>query len=133
MSKIIIVCLSLTVFLTISVMVGWWLGVSPFGTTVVEMNPTSAFCFMLSCLALWAQHSGRPAALTQKMAIFSSLFISFLATLKLVSFVGYDARVDWFYFTTQQNRMAPNTAVCLLLVGFSIFSLTRGWALVKEI
>jgi signal transduction histidine kinase/DNA-binding NarL/FixJ family response regulator len=113
-----------------AVLVGWSLDVEPLKRlmpTFVAMNPSTAITLILLGLSLWfvSQGSTRTRVAARSCAILSAA----VGFLRLVSYLtGVQTGVDSLLFreqliepgTKMPNRIAPNTAVCLVLMGSAI-------------
>jgi PAS domain S-box-containing protein len=111
---------------TAILLIGWGLGITAFTSLVpgqVTTKPNTAICFMLSAgaLLLLRGSSGRRRGL----AFASAALALAIATLSLAEYVfGWDAGIDQLLIhdtmsqvaTSDAGRMAPNTAVALILL-----------------
>jgi signal transduction histidine kinase len=110
------------------VLVGWVAG-APVLTSVVPglvpMNPATAVAFVLAGLSLLCLRRPGAAASWQRLGRVAALIVVALALLRLGGYVGgRDVGIDTLLFHDRllavpygPNRMAPNTALCLLLIG----------------
>lgn len=113
----------------VSVLVGWsanavWLkSVVP---GLVAMNPLTAVCFMITGLSL-VLLSKQPISRSRKtMATLAASAVAAVGGLRLSAdllFVDFDVDRLMFASSLSGNRMAPNTAVCFLLIGLSLLLL----------
>ncbi len=114
------------------VLAAWWIGQPKLGfasPAVVAMNPMTATLFILLGLSLYSSlEPGSPKRALQTR-VFAG-FVIIIAAIKLVDVLGgWQAGVDTWMFAAQledaagghANRMAPNTALCMLLLGLSMF------------
>ncbi len=112
------------------VLIGWIFGVEVLkrvGPEYVAMNPLTAICFILSGIGLWLLvNSSQKALQYSKMfglAVFLVCLLKFIAVL-----IGWDYPLDRWLFAAKlsegalgfENRMAPNTAFCFILVSLAI-------------
>jgi len=99
------------------VLSSWYLNISIFKISTIEMNPLTACLFFICGLSL---------ASTQRLRVVFALIILFLAVIKLLSFSGIDFEIDQILFFNEinlrkiPNRMAPYTAVNFVFVAFSL-------------
>ncbi len=88
---------------------------------LTPMNPTTALCFLALGGALIAQSIGKlPARLTKAIAIGSALLLLIIGSMMLLYYASkIDLRIDRQLFPSKLgiNRMAPSTALCLVLLG----------------
>jgi signal transduction histidine kinase len=94
----------------------------------VAMNPLTALMFLFCALALWLKRTeGRETIRGHRIAGVCATIAIVLALMVLVSQLGgWDTHVDDFLFRAQaalrpgRNRMAPNTALCFVLIGSAL-------------
>jgi PAS domain-containing protein len=100
----------------------------------VAMNPATAFCFLLSGLALWCVRSSDAGRRTRLLATGCAGIVALLAVVKLWGIAtGHEVGFDQVPFsdrlagtaTTPPNRMAPNTALSFVFIGGSLVMLAR--------
>ncbi|MEO6808685.1 MAG: PAS domain-containing protein, partial [Isosphaeraceae bacterium] len=122
----------LVALIGVLVLIGWATGLTvlkSISNVIVAVNPLTAVCFILagSSLRLWWLGRTRPGA--KPLARGLALAVVALGLLKLVDlFPGWDVGVDRWLFAdslevaweAQANRMAPNTAVGMLLIGLGL-------------
>jgi PAS domain S-box-containing protein len=88
------------------------------------MNPITALCFLLGAVSLWLRHHARTEdqkTLGRFTAVLSFALV-LVALLRLIGYLlGTEFGVDRLLFAARlgENRMAPNTAACFLLVGLA--------------
>lgn len=108
------------------VIVGWATGIESFKRihpALVAMNPVTACCLIAAGSAMLLHHRNR-----QELGRDLGILIVIAALAKLVDFAIGGVPVDRLLFDslltgmpgTQPNRMAPNTAAALLLVGLAL-------------
>jgi len=121
-----------TMLIAAVVLLGWavdsqvLIGVLP---GLVPMNPATACGFLLGGAALWLARGERPHPAARVLAA----AVLLLAGLRLGGYLlGTEVGVDQVLFRTKlatvpygPNRMAPNTALCFLLVGAALWLLDR--------
>jgi PAS domain S-box-containing protein len=112
------------VLIPVLVLVGWATN-NAYLTSIVPgitpMNPLSAISFILIGVALWclAVHV-RQAPLYVRIVSACVLFVGVVMLLKYLLHI--DLKIDRLLFTAKlhTNRIAPNTAVCFVLVGIAL-------------
>jgi PAS domain S-box-containing protein len=120
------------------VLVGWladWEVCKEVLPGLVAMNPATAVCFIMSGVSLWllgeAGAESRGGAGVQ-IARACAAVVAFVGLLKFGGdLLGRDAPVDQILFAGKlagtagkaANRMAPNTALCFLLIGLALLFL----------
>src|SRR5579875_943595 len=113
------------------VLVGWAVGVPVLTSVVpglVPMNPATAVAFMLAGLSLLCLRRPGVAGSWRRLGRAAALAVVALALLRLGGYVGgRDVGIDMLLFHDRllavpyaPNRMAPNTAVCFLLIGAAL-------------
>ena len=121
------------------VLVGWWLDIELLKRIVPElvaMNPTTAIGFICLgfSLALLSRKESFLARLRTGQALATVAALIGLAKLVALLF-GWDLHVDQLFFRQKletadsglPNRMAPNTALNLLLLGIAIANIDRSF------
>lgn len=119
------------------VLVGWAIG-NEFLKRIlpgfVAMNPTTAMCFFAAGLALWLVLRQERSRTLKGMAKALAVLVFSVGTLKLIGLAAdWPVAVDGFLFASKlssgrdllPNRMAPNTALNFILIGFSLLTLPR--------
>lgn len=118
-----------------SVLFGWALDVEALKRVfprLVAMNPVTALAFILLGLSLWLSRAEDIGRKTRLVARLCAALVAVVGLLKLTEVVfGWAAGVDQLLFasklavdvTGQPNRMAPNTALNLLLSGCALLLL----------
>jgi PAS domain S-box-containing protein len=90
------------------------------------MNPVTAVCFVLAGASLWLQRKPTISPRRRLMAHGCALVVVLVATAKFCDYAfAADLGSDRLLFASSlnDNRMAPNTVLCLLLTGMSLLSL----------
>ncbi len=116
------------------VLLGWTLDLDALKKVFlgkVAMNPGgTALGFLLAGVSLWLLQSGRATERQRRAAVFCAAGATLVAALRLVAYSqGWDFGPDRALFPERlaayeiPNRMAPNTAVGLLLIGISLLTL----------
>ncbi|HET7693680.1 MAG TPA: response regulator [Gemmatimonadota bacterium] len=111
-------CVFVTLLVAL-VLVGWAIDFDPLKGGLpgqVAMNPTTAIALVLAVIALWRE-SRIAAALSASIGAITLL--GYLA--------GDNPGIDQLLFSDRLagNRIAPNTALCLLFYGVALFQLVR--------
>ena len=107
------------VLLAALVLVGWALDSDPLKGGLpgqVSMNPVTAIALLLAVIALW------------RMSRVAAAAVALIGGVTLLGYLaGGNAGIDQLLFADRlgDNRIAPNTALCLLLYGISLFLLVR--------
>jgi PAS domain S-box-containing protein len=102
--------------------------------SLVSMNPVTALAFVFSGISLWLQRRpllDRASCKAWRFAQCLALVVSCLGLLRLTDCLfGWELGVDQFLFAdkllhdgTLPNRMAPNAAAGLLVLGLALMSL----------
>lgn len=108
------------------VLIGWQFNIGVLKSilpNLVKMNPTTAVLFILSGISLYLireDHSGRKINIGK----YIGLSVALIALLRVLGFNhNLDIGIDQVLFGNklEGNRIAPNTAVNFILVGFSLF------------
>src|SRR3984893_1966892 len=90
------------------------------------VNPATALALLLAACGLWMHHQakGRPdSAPVRWLAVTAASLVIVLGVITLTGyFIGHNLRVDQVLFGAQLagNRVAPNTAFALLLIGVAL-------------
>ncbi|MDQ3038587.1 MAG: ATP-binding protein, partial [Pseudomonadota bacterium] len=129
----------LSVLIATLVLIGWSADIEPLKRILpglVAMNPMTAVAFLLAGLSLWLQPADAPASAAppsrRQLAMVAAAVVLGIGALKLAAAgLGWDAGVDQWLFADKlagaegglPNRMAPNTALNFLLLGFALFLL----------
>ena len=111
----------LLVLIPIASLIGWFIN-NPYLKSIVPglspMNPLTIVCFLLIAAAVASTaHQYRHAANINRLV---GLFLVFVGVLILFrTFTGIDPRIDQILFSSRLdgNRVAPNTAFNLMLIG----------------
>lgn len=100
---------------------------------LVAMNPVTAICFLVSGLAFLLIASGKSLhKTTGNMLALAVILVGLIRIFTHAS--GTEAGIDAIFFsdklrldnvTGTPNRMAPNTAICFVLVGLSLVLLNK--------
>ncbi|WP_197088645.1 PAS domain-containing protein [Rufibacter radiotolerans] len=124
------VCCIFVIIAAHLVLVGWAYDIEALkglSTSLVAMNPLTAICFILAGISLWLQRNPAPKYLVTSRILAG--IVAVIGFAKLLSLFGdFDFILDRLFFASQlqeperllPNRMAPNTAFCFLLAGFSL-------------
>jgi len=123
----------------LSVLVGWIVGIAPLKSVipgVVAMNPVTAIAFVLAGVALLILQAQTTYPRASICAQGCALAVAAIGLMRLAAYAtGWDGGLDRLLFADAlgTNRMAPNTAASLFLLGLSLLLLnarTRGgqWA-----
>ena len=121
----------LVMAIAVLVIAGWGLNVEVLRSVVpglTAMNPGgTALAFLLAGGSLWCLTQNQPSPRAQKAAMVLAALVVGLASLRLMQYVlGLAWGPDQWLFPTKldlyqpPNRMAPNTALSLLLVGLAL-------------
>lgn len=114
------------------VLCGWLLDIERFKRivpTLVAMNPTTAVAFMLLALSLWLSQKQDVSPGVLRAAKACAALVALIGLFKLVQVVfGWPGGIDQLIFadklkvdpTGLPNRMAPNTALNLALLGCAL-------------
>ena len=110
--------------LAVLVLVGWAADVRLLRGMMpgrVSMNPMTAVCFLLAGFALWALRSERTQDKVEWAGLLCAAAAVLVALAKLADYLpGVEPQIDRLLFRArveaEANRMAPNTALCFLLV-----------------
>lgn len=124
-------------------LIGWEYDLSllkGFSRRLVAMNPTTAVALVLGAISLHILSPQSPtSAVGRHLAHFGAALVVVIGLLRVGSYVvGSEVPIDQVLYATalelehgMPNRMAPNTALGLLLVGFALLTLNvetrRGW------
>lgn len=109
---------------------GWTLGDERLKSVLpglIAMNPLTALCFIASGVALWLRSRQGSRSLQQLAAGIGAL-VALVGGLKFGSYLlGYAFTPDRWLFADSllDNCMAPNTALCFLLIGSALAALDR--------
>jgi len=124
------------------VLVGWVFDLAALKTVfpgLVAMNPATALGFVLGGTATWIEAAERSASPQRRRIAWACAGVVFIiGVVRILGYLfGFDPLVDSFPFRSQldrevpPNRMAPNTALDLLISGLALLSidveLRRGW------
>lgn len=128
----------LTIIIGILTEIGWQFNIEPlrnFFTGATSMNPVTGLCFILIGLSIlivnWIK--------MQKcifLAKITGLFVIFVGFLRLEAILfGFDTHIDHFLFDSHPaiNTIAPNSALCFILIGTALFFLAKdkGYKLIQ--
>jgi diguanylate cyclase (GGDEF)-like protein len=120
------------------VLFGWAFAVEPMkrlAPGLTPMNPVAALCVELCCLALWAI-TDRPQGGRRRIAALLSVPVLYVGLAVLVdrtfgTSLGLDAILfpaQWDFGRSYDDRIAPNAAVCLVMLALAILVTDRaGW------
>ena len=121
---------------SVLVLLGWILNLEPLKTILypnpVAMNPLTAISFVLSAISLWLKPKDLPFVRSREWfasQACAAAVIACSAAVLLWQVGGWDIHIDEWLFRSQlfqrplHNRMAPNTALCFLLVGLALLLL----------
>jgi two-component system, cell cycle sensor histidine kinase and response regulator CckA len=126
-----------------SVLAGWWFGNPVLKSGLpgrVAMNPVTAVAFLAAGLALWLlrmEAPSRPRRVVAHLCAASVVLLALLCLSRL--YTPWDLGLDRLLFPQRvieaadglPNRMAPNTGLNFLLLGFALLLLDyrtrRGW------
>jgi phosphoserine phosphatase RsbU/P len=107
--------------------------------TLVAMNPVTALSFVLGGTATWLEVREQPAShLRLRIVRACAAIIVIIGAARILGYLfGFDPLVDSLLFRSQldrevpPNRIAPNTALDLLIIGLALLSIDlevrRGW------
>jgi diguanylate cyclase (GGDEF)-like protein len=121
------------------VLLGWMLSVEPMKRItpgLTSMNPATAACLELCCLALWAIKDGRRTGFRGLVAALAPIPVLYVGLSKLVDLsLGTALCPDSLLFASQldygqafPSRMAPNVAACFVIFAIALSVLDRpGW------
>jgi two-component system, cell cycle sensor histidine kinase and response regulator CckA len=129
-ARVAAVCGLIAILSGLTVLVGWSVGFPALRSLVpglVPMNPATAVAVAFAGVALLAVR-GNPSARTRPVAVVLGTVVLLLGLARLLAYlVGADGAVDHLLFREQvgANRMAPNTALGLVLVGSGLLLLAR--------
>ncbi len=113
-----------------------WAGNNPVLKSVAPgltaMNPLTAMAFQLAGCALLLLQAERLGSWRRRLGVLCAGLVVALAAIRLAGYLlHWDIALDRLLFTSQldqepvPNRMAPNTALCFLLVGSAFVLLDR--------
>lgn len=100
----------------------------------VAINPLTALCFLFCFIALYLQQNETKEKGSSKIARHLALSVTIIGFSKILSIViGAEFHLDKLFFSSQlydqargsTNEMAPNTAICFILSGLSLFWLDK--------
>ena len=121
-------CAALAVLAACAVLIGWSADVDWLKSVVpgyVAMNPLTATCFILAGVSLYLSCGARTAGRHYFRPIAAATVAAVGAFRLAADALRLDFHIDQFLFANSvgDNRMAPNTAVCFLLLGLSLLIL----------
>ncbi|HRQ75862.1 MAG TPA: ATP-binding protein [Phycisphaerales bacterium] len=131
-------CAWATLLAGASVLAGWAIGNEPLkrvSPNYVAMNPTTAVCFVLVGISLLLISSRNVSIRVIQIGGLVGAAVCVIGLLKLMSFIpGMDPHIDQILFRNRlyaaqdvlPNRMAPNTALCMTLLGAAIALIATG-------
>ncbi len=108
--------------------VGWQFNIGSLKSVLphlVSMNPLTAYMFLFSGISL-ALGQESNSSIYKKISKVVSLAIMIIALLSLANFIHiFNIGLDQMLYTEHLNgnKMAPNTIICFLLAGYSLFIL----------
>ncbi len=131
-----VVCVAITLVVAVGVLVGWAVGSVRLISVVpgmTGMNPLTAVCFILTAASLAWRPLGA-TGLRRALILGAALVVGGCGIARLCAYIfGRDLGLDQILFSThldvagaQPNRMAPNTALNFVAIGFALFSLLAG-------
>lgn len=122
--------------IALAVLIGWQFNVDFLKRVfpaLVAMNPMTAVAFLTTAVAFWLVPSSQPNRKTTGRVL--ALVVLLIGSLRIFTLLsGIETGVDTLLFPAQlkldvvggtPNQMAPNTAVCFILTGLSVFLLDR--------
>jgi signal transduction histidine kinase/CheY-like chemotaxis protein len=121
-------CAALVVLAGGAVLFGWMADVVWLKSVIpgyIAMNPLTAICFVLTGAALYLSCGEAPGS-RNATALAAAALVASIGGLRLSADVfNIDLPIDRRLFTDSlgTNRMAPNTGLCFLLIGFSLLLL----------
>jgi signal transduction histidine kinase/DNA-binding response OmpR family regulator len=127
----------LAIFVGCMVLAGWSFDVGVLERILpglVAMNPISAVGFVLAGVSAWLLQKQRASLRVRRIAQACALIVALLGLLKLLQMlIGWESGIDQLLFAQKleveaastgfPNRMAPNTALCFLLLGGALYFL----------
>lgn len=131
--KLSLILSSLILLISTSVLVGWVLDISilkSVSPSWVSMKANTALCFFLSAISIFFinRNNGKdkPFSKLILLAVSSGLIILIGFTSFSEYLLNFNAGIDELFFkdgnligTSHPGRMAPSTAICFMLFGFS--------------
>lgn len=131
---------AIVVFLTgVAVLIGWQFDITALKSIfpgIVNMNPLTAICFLLISSIIIVINKGSIGRIYRLVMYSVLVFVCLVAISRFIHiFGGIDLGLDQIFFREKllnvsiqfsKNRIAPNTALNLILVSFSLFHLIRG-------
>ena len=130
----------LAIFVGCMVLAGWLFDAGVLERVLpglVAMNPITAVGFVLAGASAWLLQEERVGSRLRRVASVCALVVALLGLLKLLQMpIGWEFGIDQLLFAQKleaeaastgfPNRMAPNTALCFLLLGGHCISWTAG-------
>jgi PAS domain S-box-containing protein len=130
-SRLLVVVVFLMALLVIT---GWQFNVPALKrplTSLVAMNPLTAFLFVIISISFLILSSPQPSSQRKRAGFILTVLVTLMAVLKLFDVIipGLELRVDEMFFTAKlkadlrnnlANDMAVNTAICFALAGVSL-------------
>jgi PAS domain S-box-containing protein len=112
-------------------LVGWagnWDALKSIIPGLIAMNPVTALAFLISVAALWilCGIEAGPGWRSRHFANLLALIVLLIGLLRLVGYLmSWQLTLDEWLFRSRLdgNRMAPNTALCFILVALALMSL----------
>ena len=125
------VCCLLVAAVAVVVLIGWagdWQALRTLPSGNVTMNPVTALAFVLAAVGLWilCGIEAGPGWRSRQIAHLIALIVILIGAQRLVSYLlHWPWAVDQWFFrgTLHGNKMAPNTAVCFVMVGLALGTL----------
>jgi signal transduction histidine kinase len=123
---------AVTILAGLTTLLGWWLGIEPLKRGIgdgVAMNPATAITFVLAGAALWLLRREPVTARDRRVAFTLAAAVASIAIIRLAGYLlGAEVGIDQLLFhdrlidviAGRPNRMAPNTAVCFLIIGAAL-------------
>ena len=127
-----------TVLLGLVVLVGWLFDIESLKSVLpgyVSMKANTAICFVLSGASLLIGYILKPRSWTKKCSISLSMVAIAIAGVTLLEYIsGHSFGLDELFFrdspnapfTSSPGRMAPNSALCFVLLNSALLFLYRG-------
>lgn len=119
----------------LATLLGWWLDIEGLKRGVgegVAMNPATALSFILAGVSLWLLRAEPVRPRTRRIGAALAAAVALIALLRLGGYLfGSEVGIDQVLFRERladavagrPSRMAPNTALCFLLIGAALLLL----------
>ncbi|MBL6445558.1 GHKL domain-containing protein [Fulvivirga sp. 29W222] len=121
--------------ISVVVLAGWQFNIDIFKRVIpglVAMNPLTAICFIMSAVSLLLFYSKKAYVKWGKVVAMS---VTTIGSIKVVGMlIGLEYNIDELLFHNKlqadivvenTNSMAPNTALCFIIIGLALFYLQR--------